>query len=114
MKNNYETNQIAELSMENSFQSKGSKNFVLKSDYLNNTNNSKKNSFYFEQNMNSMNQKSLFRHSNSFIDQDEENENKDKNNHGNEKEIDMHMFHNNNIFNEFNENKFNRNKNNHL
>ena len=43
--------------MENSFQSKGSKNFVLKSDYLNNTNNSKKNSFFYDANMNGLNQK---------------------------------------------------------
>ena len=58
--------------MENSFQSKGSKNFVLKSDYLNNTNNSKKNSFYFDPNIN--NQKSLFKVSNSFLEQDDEKE----------------------------------------
>ena len=43
--------------MENSFQSKGSKNFVLESDYLNNTNNSKKNSFFYDANMNGLNQK---------------------------------------------------------
>ena len=65
--------------MENSFQSKGSKNFVLKSDYLNNTNNSKKNSFFYEANMNGLNQKSLFKHSNSFIEQEDENENENKN-----------------------------------
>ena len=98
--------------MENSFQSKGSKNFVLKSDYLNNTNNSKKNSFYFEPNMNGVNQKSLFKTSNSFLDQDEDNENKNKDKikeknisqHVSDKEIDVHMFNNNNIFNETNDN----------
>ena len=60
--------------MENSFHSKGSKNFVLKSDYLNNTNNSKHNSkknlsFY---DTNGMNQKSLFRNSVSFVDQEDD------------------------------------------
>jgi hypothetical protein len=99
--------------LENSFQSRGSrgsKNFVLKSDYLNNTNQSKKNSFFFESNMNNMNQKSLFKTSNSFLDQDDENErNKEKNKeknisqHISDKEIDVHMF-NNNIFNEANDN----------
>ena len=64
--------------MENSFQSRGSKNFVLKSDYLNNTNNSKKNSFYYESNKDGGNQRSLFKASNSFLDQDEDNENKNK------------------------------------
>ena len=63
--------------MENSFHSKGSKNFVLKSDYLNNTNNSRHNSkknlsFY---DTNGINQKSLFRNSVSFVDQ-EDDENK--------------------------------------
>ncbi len=63
--------------MENSFHSRGSKNFVLKSDYLN-TNNSKHNSkknLSFYDNANGLNQKSLFKTSQSFIDQ-EEDENK--------------------------------------
>ena len=63
--------------MENSFHSKGSKNFVLKSDYLNNTNNSKKNLSFYDNN-NGMNQKSLFRNSVSFADQEDDENKKGK------------------------------------
>ena len=109
--------------MENSFHSRGSKNFVLKSDYLNNTANSKKNSkknlsFYNEQNPNqntnqNPNQKSLFRNSVSFADQEDEENKKDKIIHPSEKELDTNLF-NNAIFNDTNENNnWNKNKNNH-
>ena len=98
--------------MENSFHSKGSKNFVLKSDYLNNTNHSKKNSSFYEVNPNGMNQKSLFRNSVSFAEQEDEESKKDrkKSNHTLEKELDTNLF-NNIIFNENNENNWNKSKN---
>lgn len=49
--------------MENSFHSRGSKNFVLKSDYLNSSRHgSKKNlSSFVDPNLNNQNQKSLFK-----------------------------------------------------
>ena len=112
--NNNESHHIPELSIENSFQSKGSKNFVLKCDFLNNTNNSKKNSFNFDQNINGFNQKNFFKHSTDQEDEIEAN-NRNKNSLQNisDKEIDIHMFHNNNIFNETNENsRINKSKNN--
>jgi len=114
--NNY-GDQIAELSMENSFHSKGSKNFVLKSDYLNNTNNSRHNSkknlsFY---DTNGMNQKSLFRNSVSFVDQEDDENKRErlKSINVSEKELDNNLF-NNIIFNDANENNnWNKAKSNH-
>ena len=105
--------------MENSFHSRESKNFVLKSDYLNNTANSKRNSkknlSFYDQNQNGGNQKSLFRASASFVDQEDEENKKDKikSNNMSEKELDTNLF-NNAIFNDTNENNnWNKNKNNH-
>ena len=97
--------------MENSFHSKGSKNFVLKSDYLNNTNHSKKNSSFYEANPGSINQKSLFRNSVSFADPEDEENKKDKlkSIHVSDKELDTNLF-NNIIFNDNNENNLNKNK----
>jgi hypothetical protein len=103
------------LSIENSFQSKGNKNFVLKFDFLNNTNNPKKNPFNFDHNMNGFNQKKFSRHTTDQEDEIVDN-NRDKNSLQNisDKDIDIHMFHNNNIFNETNENsRINKSKNNH-
>ena len=104
--------------MENSFHSRGSKNFVLKSDYLNNTANSKRNSkknlSFYDQNQNGGNQKSLFRASASFVDQEDDENKKDKikSNNMSEKELDSNLF-NNNIFNKVNENNnWNKNRNN--
>ena len=90
-------NQIVENLSENFFQSKG-KNFILKSDYLNNTNNSKKNSnFYDSNNNNEKTQKD---------DEIEKNKMKYISPHISDKELDLHYL-NNNIFNE---NKNNSNK----
>ena len=103
------------MSIENSFQSKGNKNFVLKFDFLNNTNNPKKNPFNFDHNMNGFNQKKFSRHTTDQEDEIVDN-NRDKNSLENisDKDIDIHMFHNNNIFNETNENsRINKSKNNH-
>ena len=80
-----------------------------------NTNNSKKNPFNFDQNMNGFNQKKFSKHTNDQEDEIVAN-NRDKNILENisEKDIDIHMFHNNNIFNETNENsRINKSKNNH-
>ena len=87
--------------MENSFHSKASKNFVLKSDFLNNTANSKRNSkknlSFYDQNQNGGNQKSLFRVSVSFADQENDENKKDriKSNNMPEKELDTNLFNNN-------------------
>ena len=100
MKN--DENKIQETLSENSFQSKG-KNFILKSDFLNNTSNSKKNS---NNNIDSSN-------NNEKIQTNEEIEkNKTKNisNHISDKEIDLNIL-NTNIFNE-NQNKSNTNHSN--
>jgi hypothetical protein len=106
------------VSLENSFHSRGSKNFVLKSDYLNNTTNSKRNSkknlSFYDPNANGANQKSLFKTSASFLDQEDDENKKDKtkSNHISEKELDANLF-NNNIFAKTNENNnLNKNKNN--
>jgi hypothetical protein len=105
--------------MENSFHSRGSKNFVLKSDYLSNTNskrNSKKNLSFYDPNQNqNPNQKSLFRNSVSFADQEEDDNKKEKIIIQNsEKDLDTNLF-NKAIFNDINENNnnWNKNKNNH-
>ena len=103
--------------MENSFHSKGSKNFVLKSDYLNNTNNSRHNSkknlsFY---DTNGINQKSLFRNSVSFVDQEDDENKRErlKSINVSEKDLDNNLF-NNIIFNDTNENNnWNKAKSNH-
>ena len=103
--------------MENSFHSRGSKNFVLKSDYLNNTNNSKHNSkknlsFY---DANGQNQKSLFRTSQSFIDQEEEDNKRErlKSINASNKDSESNFF-NNIIFNDLNDNtNWNKPKSNH-
>ena len=61
--------------MENSFHSRGSKNFVLKSDYLNNNSKhgSKKNlSSFVDPGLYNQNQKSLFKTGGSFLDQEDD------------------------------------------
>ena len=65
--------------MENSFHSRGSKNFVLKSDYLNSSRHgSKKNlSSFVDLNLNNQNQKSLFK-AGSFFDQEDDDFRKDR------------------------------------
>ena len=90
--------------MENSFHSRGSKNFVLKSDYLNNTNNSKHNSrknLSFYDNANGQNQKSLFRTSQSFIDQEEEENKRErlKSINTSNKDSENNFFNNMNLYN---------------
>ena len=104
--------------MENSFHSRGSKNFVLKSDYLNNTNNSKHNSrknLSFYDNANGQNQKSLFRTSQSFIDQEEEDNKRERLKSINTSNKDSeNNFFNNIIFNDLTENNnWNKPKSNH-
>ena len=94
--------------MENSFHSRGSKNFVLKSDYLNNNSRhgSKKNlSSFVDPGLYNQNQKSLFKTGGSFLDQEDEDFKKDN--------MNTNIF-NKNIFYENNENNFwNKNKNSH-
>ena len=95
--------------MENSFHSKGSKNFILKSDYINNNSlhGSKKNLSSFVDINNNQNQKSL------FFEQEEENFKKDKiNQHGYDKDINSNFF-TPGIFNENEHNLWNKNRNNH-
>ena len=93
--------------MENSFHSRGSKNFVLKSDYLNNNSKhgSKKNlSSFVDPGLYNQNQKSLFKAGGSFLDQEDDDF---------KKEINSNFF-NKPIFYENNENNFwNKNKNSH-
>ena len=103
--------------MENSFHSRGSKNFVLKSDYLNNTNNSKHNSkknLSFYDTTNGQNQKSLFRGSTSFAEQEEEDNKRERlKSNASNKESESNFF-NNIIFNDLNENtNWNKPKSNH-
>jgi len=95
--------------LENSFHSKGSKNFILKSDYINNNSlhGSKKNLSSFVDINNNQNQKSL------FFEQEEENFKKDKiNQHGYDKDINSNFF-TPGIFNENEHNLWNKNRNNH-
>ena len=99
--------------MENSFHSRGSKNFVLKSDYLNSSRHgSKKNlSSFVDPNLNAQNQKSLFK-GGSFLDQEDDDFRKDRF-HISDKEINSNIF-SKPMFYDSNENNFwNRNKNNH-
>ena len=102
--------------MENSFHSRGSKNFVLKSDYINSSRHgSKKNlSSFVEQNLNNQNQKSLFKAGSSFFEQDDEEYKKDKINlQTSDKDLNQNIF-NKPYFYEGNENNFwNKNKNSH-
>ena len=99
--------------MENSFHSRGSKNFVLKSNYLNSSRHgSKKNlSSFVDPNLNNQNQKSLFK-AGSFFDQEDDDFRKDRI-HMSDKELNGNIF-NKPIFYDNNENNFwNRNKNSH-
>ena len=99
--------------MENSFHSRGSKKFVLKSDYINSSRHgSKKNlSSFVEQNLNNQNQKSLFKAGSSFFEQDDEEYKKDKINlQTSDKDLNQNIF-NKPYFYEGNENNFwNKNK----
>ena len=101
--------------MENSFHSRGSKNFVLKSDYLNSSRHgSKKNlSSFVDPNLNNPNQKSLFK-AGSFFDNEDDDYKKDKSNiHLSDKDINANIF-NKGIFYDNNDNNlWNRNKNSH-
>ena len=100
--------------MENSFHSRGSKNFVLKSDYLNSSRHgSKKNlSSFVDPNLNNQNQKSLFK-AGSFFDQEEDDYRRDRNNiHMSDKDINGNIF-NKAIFYDNNENNVWRNRNSH-
>ena len=78
--------------MENSFHSRGSKNFVLKSDYLNSSRHgSKKNlSSFVDPNLNNQNQKSLFK-AGSFFDQEDDDFRKDRI-HMSDKELNGNIF----------------------
>ena len=94
-----------ETSLENSFQSKG-KNFILKSDYLNNTNNSRKNSKNNDSSINfEKHQKIAFQEKDQIM---EKNRLKNISLHASDKDLDSQMFINNNIFNK------NKNKNNNI
>ena len=101
--------------MENSFHSRGSKNFILKSDYINSSRHgSKKNlSNFVEPNINNQNQKSLFKGS-SFFEQEDDDFKKDKNNfHTSDKDLNGNIF-NKAIFYDNNDNNlWNRNKKSH-
>ena len=101
--------------MENSFHSRGSKNFVLKSDYLNTSKHNSKKNLSFYDNNNGQNQKSLFRTSQSFIDQEEEDNKRErlKSINTSNKESESNFF-NNIIFNDLTENtNWNKPKSNH-
>ena len=98
--------------MENSFHSRGSKNFVLKSDYLNNTSHhgSKKNlSSFVDQNYNNHNQKSLFKTGGSFFDQDDDDFKNEKILHPSDKDLSKNA----NFYDYNDNNNFWKNKNNH-
>ena len=82
-------NQIIETLSEHSFQSRG-KNFILKSDYLNNTNNSKRNS---------NNQDSSNNNEKTLKEGSEKNKSKNISNHISAKELNINLL-NNNIFKE--------------